>query len=204
MIKIINKGLWLLIFFLAILIGLYALSVGMISATRSPFVSELIQNSFSSSLLHILGGGIVIIFGAAQFSQRLRSKRPTIHRWMGYVYIAGVFVGGLAALNLSLYSSGGLVAHFGFGALAIIWLVSTAIAFNKIRQRKIIEHQRWMIRSYALTLAALTLRIYLPIALISGIPFEEVYPLIAWICWVPNILIAEWLLLPKLTKSHSG
>jgi hypothetical protein len=50
------------------------------------------------------------------------------------------------------------------------------IAYNCIRQRNITAHQKWMIRSYALTLAALTLRIYLPAFLISGTPFKEAYP----------------------------
>ena len=51
-----------------------------------------------------------------------------------------------------------------------------------------------MIRSYALTLAAVTLRIYLPLSQVSQIPFEVAYPIIAYACWVPNILIAEWMI----------
>jgi len=50
-----------------------------------------------------------------------------------------------------------------------------------------------MIRSYSLTFAAVTLRIYLPLAFASGIPFEIAYPAIAWLCWVPNAIVAEWM-----------
>jgi hypothetical protein len=55
-------------------------------------------------------------------------------------------------------------------------------------------HRRWMIRSYALTLAAVTLRIYLPASMLLGIPFPVAYPAIAWLCWVPNLLVAQWMI----------
>ena len=54
-------------------------------------------------------------------------------------------------------------------------------------------HRRWMIRSYALTAAAITLRLYLPLLSHLGIPFDMSYPVVAWLCWVPNLLFAEWL-----------
>ena len=50
-----------------------------------------------------------------------------------------------------------------------------------------------MIGSYALTLAAVTLRIYLPLSLALGVPFANAYRVISWLCWVPNIILAEWL-----------
>jgi hypothetical protein len=69
---------------------------------------------------------------------------------------------------------------------------STLSAYRHIRQRKLSEHRTWMIRSYALTLAAVTLRLYLPASLIAGFPMTVAYPAIAWLCWIPNLLIAEW------------
>jgi hypothetical protein len=53
-----------------------------------------------------------------------------------------------------------------------------------------------MIRSYALCLAAVTLRLYLPLSGAIGIPFDDAYPAIAWLCWVPNLVAAEWLVIP--------
>ena len=49
-----------------------------------------------------------------------------------------------------------------------------------------------MIRSCSLTLAAVTLRIYLPLSQLAGIPFAEAYQAVAWACWVPNLVVAEW------------
>jgi hypothetical protein len=51
-----------------------------------------------------------------------------------------------------------------------------------------------MIRNFSLTFAAVTLRLYLPASLAAGLPFDTVYPAIAWLCWVPNLVVAEFLL----------
>ena len=119
-----------------------------------------------------------------------------IHRWAGRIYVVAVTIGGVAALHMALSTPGGWPAQFGFSMLAITWLITTAMAYLRVRQGDIVRHRMWMVRSYALTLAAVTLRIYLPIRQIKGIPFESAYPVIAWMCWVPNLLLAEWLVLP--------
>ena len=54
-----------------------------------------------------------------------------------------------------------------------------------------------MLRSYALTLAAVTLRLYMPAFAIAGVGFDAAYPLIAWLCWVPNLVVVEWLVLAR-------
>ncbi|MNL75568.1 hypothetical protein D3C87_2013940 [compost metagenome] len=54
-----------------------------------------------------------------------------------------------------------------------------------------VAHRRWMIRSIALTLAAVTLRIQIPVSMMLDIPFDTAYPVIAWLCWVPNLVVAE-------------
>jgi hypothetical protein len=54
-----------------------------------------------------------------------------------------------------------------------------------------------MIRSYALTLAAVKLRLYLPLSQVVGIPFADAYQAVAWVCWVPNLVVAEWLVLQR-------
>ena len=58
-------------------------------------------------------------------------------------------------------------------------------------------HRAWMLRSYALTLAAVTLRIYIPLSQVAGVEFEAAYQAISWFCWVPNLLIVEWIVLTR-------
>lgn len=182
----------------AIAVAGYALSAAVAPALRSTFVDNMIQTTPNSAIMHFLAGTMVIIIGALQFHPGIRSHRPQVHRWLGRIYLAGVLVGGLAGLYLSFYAFGGMVARFGFGLLAVCWLGATAMAYAHIRARRVQLHKIWMIRSYALCLAAFSLRIYLPLFLISGSPFDDAYPVIAWLCWVPNILIAEWFIIPRL------
>jgi len=183
----------------AVLIGLYALGITAVPALRGEFVLDMLNSSGSGALFHFFSGGAVLIIGALQFHIGLRSGYPQLHRWLGRIYVAGVMFGGVSGLYLAFYSSGGIVAHWGFGVLATCWLLSTGKAFLHIRSGRVREHRIWMIRSYALTLAALTLRIYIPITQIAGVDFEQAYQAIAWMAWVPNVLIAEWVLIPRLS-----
>lgn len=133
-----------------------------------------------------------MVAGALQFSSRIRWNRPRTHRLLGKVYMIFVFISGGSALMLAPFSDGGIGAHYGFGMLAVLWLGTTAVALARARARDFGSHRDWMIRSFALCLAAVSLRLQLPLSQMAGIPFEDAYPAIAWMCWVPNLLIAEW------------
>ena len=88
------------------------------------------------------------------------------------------------------------MAIAGFAALAVCWLHTAIRALVAILAGDVVAHRRWMVRNFALTFAAVTLRLYLPAAMVSGVPFEAAYPAIAWLCWVPNLLAAEALFKP--------
>ena len=87
--------------------------------------------------------------------------------------------------------------------MAVLWLASTGLGWVAIRRGERTLHREWMMRSYALTLAAVTLRIYVPLTQIAGLPFEDAYRAIAWLCWVPNLLLAEWLIRRLRRTTHS-
>lgn len=77
----------------------------------------------------------------------------------------------------------------------MLWLFTTIMAYTTIRKKKNKEHQKWMIRSYALCFAAVTLRLWMPILpAVFNLDFNEAYPIISWLCWVPNIIFAEFLI----------
>jgi thiol-disulfide isomerase/thioredoxin len=69
--------------------------------------------------------------------------------------------------------------------------VATGLAVRFILRGDAIRHRRWMIRSFALTSAAIALRMYLPLSFALHVPFSIGYPAIAWLCWIPNALAAE-------------
>ena len=83
------------------------------------------------------------------------------------------------------------MTHLGFAALGVAWIGATSAAWLRIRQGDVAGHRAWMTRSFLLTLAAVTLRLYLPLAGLLGLPFDTSYALVSWMCWVPNLVLAE-------------
>jgi predicted membrane protein DUF2306 len=143
---------------------------------------------------HVFASACALAFGPFQFSTKLRAKHLRLHRWSGSLYLGvGVLVGGFAGLLMAAHAFGGLLARFGFACLALGWLYTGARAYLAIHARDVIAHGRWMVRNFSLTFAAVTLRLWLPASMASGIAFEFAYPMIAWLCWVPNLLVAELL-----------
>jgi uncharacterized membrane protein len=145
--------------------------------------------------LHAFAASVALLLGPLQFSAGFRSDHARIHRWLGRAYLCiGVLVGGLSALYLAQFAYGGPVAKLGFGVLGLAWLYTGLRAFLAIRSGVVAEHRRWMVRNFALTFAAVMLRLYLPASIALGADFEQAYAVIAWLCWVPNLGFAEWLL----------
>ncbi len=141
--------------------------------------------------VHAAFAATALLIGPFQFRRQLRVRRPALHRRLGTVYVACAMIAGAAGLMLAFGVNTGPVAGAGFGLLAAAWLATTANAWRFARRRDLVRHPRWMVRSFALCLAAVTLRIYLGVSQAAGMPFDAVYPAIAWLCWVPNLLIAE-------------
>lgn len=149
---------------------------------------------------HVIAAGIALFILPFQASKKLREGRPKLHRWMGRVYVIACVIGGISGLGLALAGTTS-TANLGFGMLAVVWVLSTLLAWRAARRRAFAAHRRWMIRSAALTFAAVTLRLYLPFGFIAGMNQSEIYTVVAWACWVPNLLIAEWFILPN-TRSE--
>lgn len=142
---------------------------------------------------HVSLGGIALIIGPFQFFPKWRRRRMSWHRNMGKLYVLSCLLGGVAGLSLAFFANGGIGNTFGFGLLALFWLWTTTQAYRYIRRGKVELHRYWMIRSFSLTLAAVTLRLYLPLLMSSGLEFESAYRLVSWLCWIPNLLVAEWM-----------
>ncbi len=160
--------------------------------------SNVVENGFFSPLgleIHIAASGVALAIGPLQFLRSVREGLPQLHRWMGRTYVTACLIGGAAGAAIAMYSTAGMVAGAGFLSLAVLWLAFTGSAFFSARARDFARHERFMVRSFALTFAAVTLRIYLPVGLsLNPSDFVLPYTIIAWACWVPNLLIAEaWL-----------
>lgn len=199
----INQGIpirrlgWIIMTVLAAAVAVYALTILAVPSFGPPFIRAHRAAVPLALYAHLGGGAAALALGAWQFSTRLRTRALGVHRWMGRMYLISVLVGGVGAIGLVPRSMHGMVTHTGFGLLAVVWLGTSLQAYRRIRARDIVAHQQWMLRSYSLTLAAVTLRIYLPLSEVAGIPFAEAYQAVSWLCWVPNLLVAEWWFVPR-------
>ncbi len=159
--------------------------------------SVLLEEHWLRFASHFVFGPIALLVGPLQFLGGLRRRSPRLHRGLGYLYAVSVAIAGMGGLVLSVGSYGGLTTHIGFGMLAVLWLWFTALAVWQARNRRFEVHRQWMVRSFALTFGAVTLRLWIPFFMMQGVPFEAVYQTVAWLAWVPNLLVAEWLFVPR-------
>jgi uncharacterized membrane protein len=197
--------IWIIFAGLAILVGLYPISyfvADMSDAFLSTKSKELRANQLwnFSFYTHIIFGGIALLTGWIQFSKKLRAKKMKLHRSIGKIYVVSILFGGITGLHISLYASGGIATKLGFSTLSILWLITTTLAYNTIRKKKVEAHRAWMIRSYALTFAAVTLRLWMPI-LEATVPLEwgiEPYTIVSWLAWIPNLMFAQILIRNKI------
>jgi len=181
---------WLTLLILSALVATYGLMLVFLPASRPPFVRN---SAYPTAFLgHMFGGAIALAIAPWQLRSSLRWRRPDVHRFLGWFYLVAVFVGGTSALRLAPAAQEGLWAQLGFGSLAVAWLATAALAYRHVKRGDYDAHRRWMLRNVALTLAAVTLRVYLPSSQVLGMPFSMAYPAIAWLCWVPNLIVAEW------------
>lgn len=141
--------------------------------------------------LHVAGAATALLVGPLQFVASLRARRRALHRWVGRVYAVGCLVGGAAGLPLAVGSRAGPVATAGFGLLSLFWLATTALGWRAAWQRDFASHRAWMVRSFALTLAAVTLRLYLPASALLPVSLGDAYVAISFLCWIPNLAVAE-------------
>ncbi len=142
---------------------------------------------------HVGLGAVALALGPFQFWRKFRNRRRRLHRLLGKVYVFAILVASVAAFGAAWFASTGWVAATGFMGLAIAWFYTTFRAYRAIRRGQLNAHEQWMYRSYAVTLAAVTLRIILPVEMaVFRLPFSTAYPIVAWACWVPNLVFIEW------------
>ncbi|MFI5952810.1 DUF2306 domain-containing protein [Cryptosporangium sp. NPDC051539] len=160
---------------------------------------HLVQVAFH---LHITFGGLALLLSPIQLSSRIRARVPRLHRWAGRITIGAILVAGPAGAVLATTNVAGAIGVVGFGLLAVVWTGCAVAARAAARRRDFVTHRRWAIRTFALTYAAVTLRLWLavliPAQVAAGVDetlaFDRAYPLMPFLAWVPNLLLAEWYL----------
>ncbi|MEW6277128.1 MAG: DUF2306 domain-containing protein [Candidatus Eremiobacterota bacterium] len=144
-------------------------------------------------VFHGVLGITALVVGPLQFYPRLHSLWPSLHRTAGILYLTAVCLSSLGGLRLALIAEGGTFARTGFTLLALAWLGTALRAVLAVRRGDYAEHRAWMVRNYALTFSAVTLRGNLYLLQALGLTWGSIYPWMAWLSWLPNLALAELL-----------
>ena len=143
--------------------------------------------------VHVFTSMLVIIAGFTQFSPFILRNYPTVHRTMGYIYaVVLLFFTGPAGFIMALFANGGFSSRLAFLILAVLWWFTTFKAMLAVRERNFAAHRHYMLRSFALTLSAVTLRAwkYAIVWAFAPLPMDT-YRLVAWLGFVPNLVLIE-------------
>ncbi len=200
------------------LLALFAIGITLFFAAPyasfNPAVSRIPLNPavplhFTILALHAITGGVALLVGPFQFLPRFRTRYPAVHRTIGRIYMICIVIGSIMAAYSAIVSTSGFVAQVGFLLLAIIWFYSIVQAYRAIRQGHIQLHRIWMIRNYALTTAAIFLRLWLGLGvayltlthnLHGNVTATPVYISSAWISWVAPLIFAEWFIIQRFLR----
>jgi uncharacterized membrane protein len=185
---------WVLLLLGAAFAAVNAVVFMLVQGYGSPDIKSRFFTTAIAGWAHTMGGAVASLIGPFQLVTKIRTTWPRVHVWMGRTYLCAVLAGALGGLYFAPSSTAGVVGSVGFTTLALFWLYSGAQAYIAIRRGNVQAHRRWMLRNYALTFAAATLRIQLPLLIMGGLAFHAAYTTVAWSSWVPNWLAVEaWL-----------
>jgi uncharacterized membrane protein len=185
-----TKILWRLLTSLALFIGIGSLRYAL---PHIPFPAPLpnFLVNRDALIVHAISASLALLLGPWQFIGSLRRRRPLVHRWMGRTYAISLLVATLTAIWIAPHAAAGHISSAGFLGLAFGWIFTTSMGVSAVRKRRVALHRKWMIRSYALTASAITLRLYLALIPLLHLRFAIAYPAISWLCWIPNLVLAE-------------
>lgn len=183
-----------------VIVPLVAGSLRILEVTGGPHllpVNPRIADSSAPLVIHVVAAGVFAVGGAFQFPARLRRRHRTWHRRAGRVLVAaGLLVAGSGIWMTLFYpdAPGGdllWTARLVAGSAAAVSLV---LGFTAIRRRDFGAHRAWMIRAYALSVAAGTQTLTQGVGegvfgvteLSTGLSVSS--------AWLINALIAEWVI----------
>lgn len=187
-------------------VGLYSLRYGVIAPSAAPpGIRDVMQIAPIAFAIHALASALALMLGPLQFLPGLRRRLPGLHRLVGRLYVAACTSGALSALALTPVASGGLAATLGFALLALAWLATTLAALRAALRRDFALHRRLMLYSFAMTFAAVTLRLQIPVAIIGfgAAGYPEASRVLAWSAWLPNVAFVWWWLRQSDRRSTS-
>ncbi|GIP36490.1 hypothetical protein J2TS4_57000 [Paenibacillus sp. J2TS4] len=149
--------------------------------------------------IHILLAIISLLTGPLGVIKRIRAKSTKFHRWNGRLYVLSILLNFIPGVYVSFFATGGWPSTIGFLILNTLWLGTTILGYWYIKRRKVILHSQWITRSFFLSFANMTIYIIVAIAHNAmNFSYGNAYTIAVWLCWILNLLIAEFLIRQKI------
>jgi hypothetical protein len=189
---------------------LVALSVVALYGVVLPLLPAVHQYYFSESVAtyvtywpaiggHIVFGVVALVLGPVNLWNGLRGRRGRWHRRIGAAYAAAVAVAAPCGIVMAFHAYPGTIAggRFlitgGMTTLGLVWLATLYLAVRAVAvQHDRDRHGFWMIVNISATYSAVWFRVVNGAVVASG-HFEQLYPLLGWVGWVPSVAVG-WVL----------
>jgi hypothetical protein len=165
-------------------------------------------------VVHASAGGLAMLLVPLQLLRPLRRRFARLHRAAGRLLVGLILVSATGGLVIAQVSYAGLVGTVGFSMLAVAWATSAVLAARTAIGGDAAGHRAWTIRVVALTYAAVMLRLWVGVWIGIEAPasdaeaqaaFDRAYIWTPFVCWVPNLILAEWVIRrPGRTARQAG
>jgi hypothetical protein len=148
------------------------------------------------TLLHVVPGGLFLLLTPLQFSRRLRTRRPRVHRWCGRFLLLCALVSVVSGLDFGLRMPfAGTPEALAIGVFGGLFLLAIVRGFVAIRRHDPALHREWMIRAFAIALGISTVRLLggvFDLALApAGVGPGAIFVLSVWTGWLSTLGAAE-------------
>lgn len=146
--------------------------------------------------VHTFSAVFALLAGFTQFSKQFLQDYRKLHKIFGRLYVWDILVINFpAGFIMAIYANGGLAGKMAFLTLDILWFWFTFKAFTAALNKNFKKHRDYMIRSYALTFSALTLRTWkIVMTHLGWVDVHHIYIVDAWLAFIPNLILAEWII----------
>jgi uncharacterized membrane protein YozB (DUF420 family) len=152
-------------------------------------------------LVHMTAGTVTLLTGPMQFWTGFRRRYARLHRWTGRLFLGGVAVGSVCAYRLAIGTGLGWGWGFALLVMTTAWATSAAMAYYAIVKRRVQIHQEWMVRTYVVTFAFVTIRVLADYYPGSRLPENDRAVTYAWASWVLPLLFTELILQLRRMRS---
>lgn len=143
-------------------------------------------------LVHITAGLVAILTGPVQLWLGFNDRRMETHRRLGTVYMLSIAIGAPTGLYLAFNTDNGVIAGAGLAGLSIAWALTTGMAYAAVRRHLYDQHKEWMIRSFVVTLAFVSARLFVGVGMAAGVEdFETAFAMAIWASWALPLLVTE-------------